>query len=72
LAAAALPEQLSSVADPLRLTVQNGRSSLSAFRKAVGAQRLMQAADLLNSLRSAETLAEWRRRQGVKLPLKAA
>jgi hypothetical protein len=72
LAAAALTQQLSSVAEPLRLAVQSGRSSLSAFRKAVGAERLMQAADLLNSLRSAETLAEWRRRQGVKLSLKAA
>ena len=63
----ALPERLSSVAEPLRLAVQGGRSALSAFRKAVGAERLMQAADLLNSLRSAETLAEWRRRRGVKL-----
>ncbi len=69
---ATLPERLSSIAEPLRMAVQGGRSAVSAFRKAVGAERLMQAADLLNSLRSAETLAEWRRRCGVKLSSKAA
>ncbi len=68
----ALPEQFSSVAEPLRLASQGGRSAVAAFRKTVGTERLMQAADLLNSLRSAETLAEWRRRRGVKLSLKAA
>ena len=72
LASAALPERLSSLAEPLRLAIQGGRSALSAFRKAVGAERLMQAADLLNSLRSGETLAERRRRRGAKLSLKAA
>src|SRR5262249_49388663 len=66
LASTALPERLSSVAEPLRQAVQSGRSALSAFRKAVGAERLMQAADLLNSLRSAESLAEWQRRTGIK------
>lgn len=69
---AALPEQFSSIAEPLRLAAQGGRSMLAAFRKTVGTERLMQAADLLNSLRSAETLSEWRRRRGVKLSLKAA
>lgn len=66
LATVMLPERLSLLSDPLRLVVQGGRSSLSAFRKTVSAERLMQAADLLNSLRSVETLAEWRRRRGVK------
>jgi hypothetical protein len=69
---AALPERFLSIAESLRLAAQGGRSSLAAFRKAVGTERLMQAADLLNSLRSAETLAEWRRRRGAKLSLKAA
>lgn len=67
-----VPEQLSSIAEPLRLAVQGGRSVLSASRKAVGAERLMQAADLLNSLRSAETMAEWRGRRGAKLSLASA
>lgn len=72
LASVTLPERLCSLAQPLRLAVQSGRPAVAAFRKAVGAERLMQAADLLNSLRSAETLAEWQRRRGVKLMLKAA
>jgi len=66
LASTVLPERLSSVAEPLRQAVQSGRSALSAFRKAVGAERLMQAADLLNSLRSTESLAEWQTRRGIK------
>jgi hypothetical protein len=69
---AALPGQFSSIAEPLRLATQGGRSAVGAFRKAVGTERLMQAADLLNSLRSAETLAEWRRRRGVKLSFATA
>lgn len=69
---AALPGQFSSIAEPLRLAAQGGRSAVGAFRKVVGTERLMQAADLLNSLRSAETLAEWRRRRGVKLSFATA
>lgn len=60
------PDRLSSLAEPLIIAARGGRASLAAFRKAVGAERLMQAADLLNSMRDEGTLAEWRRRRGIK------
>jgi hypothetical protein len=65
-AIANVPDQLSSLAEPLITAARGGRASVAAFRKAVGAERLMQAADLLNSMRSEGTLAEWRRRRGIK------
>lgn len=65
-AIATTPNHLSSLAEPLIIAARGGRASVAAFRKAVGAERLMLAADLLNSMRSAETLAEWRRRRGIK------
>ncbi|GEM_PF-3369313 len=67
-AIATAPDHLSSLAEPLITAARGGRASVAAFRKAVGAERLMLAADLLNSMRSAETLAEWRRRRGIKPP----
>jgi hypothetical protein len=66
LTSAATPERLSSIVEPMRQAVQSGRSPLSAFRNALGAERLMQAADLLNSLRSTELLAEWQTRSVIK------
>lgn len=65
------PGHLSSLAEPLITAARGGRASVAAFRKAVGAERLMLAADLLNSMRSADTLAEWRRRRGAKPSLEA-
>jgi hypothetical protein len=62
------PDHLSALVEPLTTAARGGRAGVAAFRKAVGAERLMLAADLLNSLRSAESLAEWRRRRGIKPP----
>lgn len=53
---------LHAVAESLIVAVRGGRASAAAFRKVVGAERLMQAADLLNSMRSESSLTEWRRR----------
>jgi len=62
-------ERLPRLAGPLIVAAQGGRTSAAAFRKIVGAERLMQAADMLNSMRTEEALAEWRRRHAVKLSL---
>ena len=53
---------LRAVAENLTTAIRGGRASMAAFRKVVGAERLMQAADLLNSMRSEASLTEWRRR----------
>ena len=53
---------LHAVAESLISAARGGRSSVSAFRKVIGAERLMQAADLLNSMRAESSLTEWRRR----------
>jgi hypothetical protein len=65
--ASGLGGSLAPLAEPLTAAVRGGRAASAALRKAVGAERLMQAADLLNSLRSQEALAEWRRRCGSRL-----
>jgi len=61
---AAIPvsDQLASIASILSMVIRGGRTSVSAFRQQVGAERLMQAADLLNSLRTEQTMADWQRR----------
>src|SRR5205823_6575656 len=51
-------ETLRAVAGSLEAVTHSGRAAASAFRKVVGAEALMQAADLLNSMRSEGTLAE--------------
>lgn len=61
-----LDEPLSAVASALQEVARGWRTTGAAFRKAVGAERLMQAADLLNSLRDEQALIEWRRRHGVR------
>jgi|SRR5579871_1552395 len=53
---------LSKAADALCAAAKGTRSQRAAFRKLVGADRLMEASDLLNSLRFPATLTEWRRR----------
>ncbi len=63
---AALPE----LAKPLIDAARQGRSATAAFRRLVGQECLMQSADLLNSLRDAETFAQWRRRNKAPLPAK--
>lgn len=60
---------LPELAGPLIIMAQSGRDELAAFRKVIGAERLMQAADLLNSMRTGETLAEWCRRRSAKLSI---
>lgn len=57
---------LHAVAKALNEAARGGRASGASFRKAVGAERLMQAADLLNSLRDEQSLNEWRRRHGAR------
>lgn len=59
-------EPLSAVAGALQEVARGWRTTGAAFRKAVGAERLMQAADLLNSLRDEQALIEWRRRHSVR------
>jgi hypothetical protein len=66
-AASVAGDKLAPLAEPLTAAVRGGRAASAALRKAVGAERLMQAADLFNSLRSQEALAEWRRRCGSRL-----
>lgn len=58
------------VAESLITATRGGRASAAAFRKVIGAERLMQAADLLNSMRSAVSLAEWRRRHAASAQAK--
>ncbi len=53
---------LHAVAENLIAAIRGGRASAAAFRKVIGAERLMQAADLLNSMRAESSLTEWRRR----------
>lgn len=53
---------LHTIAENLIVAARGGQASATAFRKVVGAERLMQAADLLNSMRSGVSLTEWRRR----------
>jgi hypothetical protein len=59
-------EPLNAVARALQEAARGWRTTGAAFRKAVGAERLMQAADLLNSLSDEQALIEWRRRHGVR------
>lgn len=49
---------------PLCAALAGGRSTVSAFKKVVGPERLIAAADLFNSLRSAEGVEAWRARRG--------
>lgn len=57
---------LKEMAEALQRAARGGRATAAAFTKTVGAERLMRAADLLNSLRDEEALAEWRRRHGAR------
>ncbi len=61
-----VPDKLHPIAGSLQAVLQRGRGAISAFRKGIGSERLMQVADWLNSLRSPETLIEWQRRSRVK------
>ncbi len=54
---------------PLIEAIRGGRDAVSAFRRVVSADRLMQTADLLHSMRSKETLEEWRHRRSAKLAI---
>lgn len=61
---------LHAVAESLIAASRGGRASAAAFRKVIGAERLMQAADLLNSMRAESSLAEWRRRHAAEVQAK--
>jgi hypothetical protein len=54
------------MAGALQGAARGGRAAATAFSKTVGAERLMRAADLFNSLRDGQALAEWRRRHGAR------
>jgi hypothetical protein len=64
---APLPSPLNELRDSLAAALSGGRASVVGFRKTVGGERLMQAADLLNSLRSDAGLTEWKRRNAVRV-----
>lgn len=53
---------LSELAEPLIAAVRSGPAATAAFRKIVGASRLMDAADLLNSSRNERDLDQWKKR----------
>lgn len=53
---------LSELAEPMIAAVRSGPASIAAFRKVVGASRLMDAADLLNSSRTERDLDQWKKR----------
>ena len=55
---------LPDLVDALLGAVGGGRASQSAFRKVLGVERLMAAADLLHALGQEATLLDWRRRRG--------
>ncbi|PYP82353.1 MAG: hypothetical protein DMF61_26590 [Blastocatellia bacterium AA13] len=65
-------DRLIALAEPLLSAARGGRASVAAFRKVVRAERLMQAADLLNSLRGESSLDEWRRRRRADVLQRAA
>jgi hypothetical protein len=56
---------LSELAEPLLTAVRSGPAATAAFRKIVGASRLMDAADLLNSSRNERDLDQWKKRHAV-------
>lgn len=60
-------EEAADLVKPLCGALQGGRAGVSAFRKVVGPERLIAAADLFNSLRSSEGLEAWRARRGRSL-----
>lgn len=62
----AVEGSLRVMAGALQGAARGGRAAATAFSKMVGAERLMRAADLFNSLRDGQALAEWRRRHGAR------
>jgi hypothetical protein len=62
--------RLGTLARALTAAFAAGRAGIAAFRKIVGSERLMAAADLFNSMRSPEGLADWQRRRGSKFTMK--
>lgn len=60
-------EEAPDLGGPLLAALQKGRGGLSAFRKAIGPDRLLAAADLFNSLKTPMDLDAWRSRRGKSL-----
>jgi hypothetical protein len=56
---------LRELADPLLSVIRGGPAAVSAFRRAAGSRRLMEAADMLNSGRSEQDLNQWRKRHSL-------
>jgi hypothetical protein len=63
------PEPLASLADGLLLLTRANRDDRAGFRKTLSPVALMEAADLLNALRSEERLEQWKQRRAMHLIL---
>jgi hypothetical protein len=63
------PAPFAVLGNSLLLVSQANRDERSGFRKALGPVTLMEAADLLNSMRSDEGLSQWKRRRRMDLTL---
>jgi hypothetical protein len=61
-----------TLASTLATVSQGGRESINAFRKIIGAERLMLAADLLSSMRAEKTLEQWRHRHSANSSISRA
>jgi hypothetical protein len=59
--------ELAVLAEPMIAALEGGRASPAAFRKLVGGERLIQAADFLHSMRGLETLSDWRHRRAAEI-----
>jgi hypothetical protein len=56
---------LTELAEPLVSVIRGGAAAISAFRRAAGSRRLMEAADLLNSGRTEQELNQWKKRHSL-------
>jgi hypothetical protein len=65
----ALPEPFATLAANLLFVSRANRDERAGFRKALGSLALMEAADVLNALRSDERLERWKQRKDMKLTI---
>lgn len=65
----AWPPPFGPLGNGMLMVSRASREDRAGFRKALGSMILMEAADLLNALRSDERLAEWKRRRSYDLVL---
>jgi hypothetical protein len=64
---AAWPEPFAALGNNLLRVRRTNRDDQAGFRKAIGTLTLMEAADLLNALRSDQRLEQWKRRRRMDL-----